>query len=66
MKSHISNNNPMAMMNEFSQRLNQFKSTFNGDPKQKIQEMLNSGQLSQDQFNQYQTMAKQIMQFMPK
>lgn len=65
MKSHI-NNNPMAMMNEFVQRLNQFKSTFKGDPKQKIQEMLNSGQLSQDQFNQFQTMAKQVMQFMPK
>lgn len=59
-------NNPMAVMNEFIQRLNQFKNTFKGDPKQKIQEMLNSGQLSQDQFNQLQAMAKQIMPFMPK
>lgn len=65
MNSHI-NNNPMAMMNEFVQRLNQFKNTFKGDPKQKIQEMLNSGQLSQDQFNQLQAMAKQVMQFVPK
>lgn len=59
-------NNPMAMMNEFIQRLNQFRNAFKGDPKQKVQEMLNSGQLSQEQLNYAQSMAKQIMPFMPK
>ena len=57
------NNNPMMqMMNSF----NQFKSAFQGDPKQKVQELLNSGQMSQQQYNQLQTMAKQFMNMMPK
>lgn len=47
-------NNPMQLMQEF----NKFKSTFQGDPKQKVQEMLNSGQMSQEQFNQLSTMAQ--------
>lgn len=51
-------NNPMAMMNELIRRFNQFKSTFQGDPKQKIQEMLNSGQLSQSQLNSAMQMAQ--------
>lgn len=57
------NNNPMGvMMNSF----NQFRNAFTGDPKQKVQELLNSGQMSQDQYNQLQGMAKQFMQMMGK
>lgn len=41
-------NNPMA---QTIQRFNQFKQQFQGDPQQKIQQMLNSGQITQEQYN---------------
>lgn len=47
-------NNMAQVINQF----NQFKSTFQGDPQQKVQELLNSGQMSQDQFNQLSNMAQ--------
>ena len=42
------------------QQFNQFRSTFKGDPRQKVQELLNSGQMTQDQFNQLSNMAEQF------
>lgn len=56
------NNNFMNMMNQF----NQFRRNFQGNPKQKVQELLNSGQMSQNQYNQLQAMAKNFMDMMPK
>lgn len=56
------NNQMMQMMNSF----NQFKNAFQGDPKQKVQELLNSGAMSQSQYNQLQGMAKQFMSMMGK
>lgn len=53
----LSNNLPMP---NFLQQFNQFKSIFKGDPKQQVQNMLNSGQMSQSQFNQLSQMATQI------
>lgn len=47
-------NNFGNMMNQF----NQFRSTFQGDPQQRVQELLNSGQMSQQQFNQLSNMAQ--------
>lgn len=35
-----------------------FKNSFKGDPRQTVQELLNSGKMSQEQFNQLQEMAK--------
>lgn len=40
------------------QQFSEFASTFQGDPKQKVMELLNSGQMSQQQFNQLSQMAK--------
>lgn len=54
--------NFMNMMNQF----NQFKKKFTGDPKQYVQSMLNSGQMTQDQFNQLQAMATQFQKMMSK
>lgn len=34
------------------QQFNEFQKTFQGDPKAKVQELLNSGQMSQAQFNE--------------
>lgn len=44
------------LMNQF----NQFRQSFSGDPKQQVQNMLNSGQMSQAQFNRLAQMANQI------
>lgn len=53
--------NPMAnMMQEFQK----FKQNFQGDPKAQVQQMLSSGQISQEQFNKASQMANQLMKFM--
>ena len=53
---NLSGNNMMNLMMQW----NQFKSTFRGDPKQQVQQMLNSGQMSQEQFNKIAQMANQL------
>lgn len=40
--------------------------TFNGNPKEEVERLLNSGQMSQDQFNRFAQMANQIRAMMPK
>lgn len=42
------------------QQFNQFRQTFAGDPRQKVQELLNSGQMSQAQYNQLAGMATEL------
>ena len=57
----------MQTNNEIMQFINdvkQMQSTFNGDPKEEVQKMLNSGKLSQAQFNQFAQIANQLMPFM--
>jgi hypothetical protein len=39
--------------NPMMQKLMEFKKTFNGNPQQMIQQMLNSGRINQAQLNQY-------------
>ena len=50
--------NPMAQLVQDARRL---KQTFNGNPKQAVQNLLSSGQMSQDQFNQYAQIAQQVI-----
>lgn len=52
--------NPLGNMMDFMKQFNQFKSNFKGDPKQQVQQLLESGQMSQEQFNQFSEMAKQF------
>ena len=54
------NNGFFNMINQF----NQFKKNFNGDPRQQIQQLLDSGQMSQQQFNQLSQMATQFQNMM--
>ena len=42
------------------QQFMQFAQTFQGDPRAKIQQMLNSGQVSQSNYNQAVQMAQQF------
>lgn len=46
--------------NPMIQRLMEFKKTFTGNPQQMIQQMLNSGKLTQSQFNQYAQRTNEI------
>lgn len=42
------------------QRFMQFRQQFQGDPRQQVQQLLNSGRISQDQYNQAVQMANQL------
>lgn len=43
----MNHNNLQNIMSNFKH----FKSMFNGDPQQQVQQLLNSGKVSQDQYN---------------
>lgn len=51
---------PFGNMQDMMTRLNQFRQSFQGDPKQQVQQLLNSGKMSQNQYNQLSQMATQI------
>ena len=50
----------MNNMNDLMQQFLQFRKNFKGDPREQVQQMLNSGQVSQEQYNQAVQMANQI------
>ncbi|MBR6051137.1 MAG: hypothetical protein IKP68_08050 [Clostridia bacterium] len=51
---------PMANMQGMIQRFRQFAQGFRGNPQQQVQNLLNSGQMSQDQYNRLRQMAQQF------
>lgn len=55
--------NMPPMFNMIS-KFNQFKNSFQGDARQEVQNLLNSGRMSQQQFNQLQSMAQQFSQLL--
>ncbi len=57
---------PFNNMQNFVQKLNNFRQTFQGDPRQQVQQLLNSGQMSQQQYNQLSQMATQIQNMLNK
>jgi len=56
-------NNPINPQN-IMQRFQQFQRMFTGDPRQQIQQMLNSGKISQQQYNNAVQMAQQFQRMM--
>lgn len=46
------------------QRFQQFQQMFKGDPKQQVQQLLQSGRVTQRQYDQAVQMAKQFQQMM--
>lgn len=62
--------NPLySMMNQPSgilQRFQQFRQMFKGDPQQQVQQMLNSGRVSQEQYNRAVQMAQQLSRMIGK
>lgn len=55
-----SKNNPYSGM---IGQIKEFSKTIQGDPKDIVQELLNSGKMTQQQFNEYSQMAQQILPF---
>ena len=52
------------MMNPIMQRFRQFQQMFRGDPRQQVQQLLNSGKVSQGQYNHAVQMAQQLQRMM--
>jgi hypothetical protein len=46
------NPNPMGKMGDFINQFNQFRSTFSGNPEVQVKQLIQSGRMSQEQFNQ--------------
>ena len=49
-------NSPFQLIQQFQQ----FKQNFKGDPRQQVQDLLNSGKMSQEQLDQCTSMARQL------
>ena len=54
-------NNPFEQL---AQQAREFQKQFNGSPRQEVERLLQTGQMSQSQFNQYSQIAQQVAQFM--
>lgn len=50
--------------NNIFQQFQQFQQNFHGDPKQQVQQLLNSGRISQEQYNAAVQKAQQLGQLM--
>lgn len=55
---------PFSNVQNLVGQLNQFRNGLQGDPKQQVQELLNSGRMSQSQYNQLSQMATQIQKML--
>jgi len=55
---------PMGNIQQLMQQFNQFKQSFQGNPQQQIQQLLNSGKISQQAYNNAYQMAQQFQRLM--
>lgn len=55
-------NNPKNFLNLIPQ-LNAFKDNFQGDPKQKVMQLLQEGKMTKEQFEYFSQMANQFRSF---
>lgn len=51
---------PVGQRGDFVTQFNNFRSMFNGNPEARVKQLLQSGQMSQEQFNQFAQMANQL------
>jgi hypothetical protein len=52
--------NQLNQNNNIISQFNQFRQNFQGDPQQAVQNLLNSGRVSQEQYNQAVNKANQL------
>lgn len=50
--------------NNVLQQFNQFRNSFRGDPKAQVQQLLNSGRITQEQYNQAVKMAQNLQRML--
>ena len=55
--------NPLGQMSNLINQFNNFRSTFMGNPETQVKQLLQSGRMSQEQFQQLAQMANQLQRF---
>lgn len=58
------NNGPFGNFQNMMNQFQQFRNSFRGDPKAQVQELLRSGKMTQQQFNQLSQLAQQFQTFL--
>lgn len=58
----MANSNLTGLMQQF----NRFRENFQGDPQQMVQQLLQSGRMSQADYNRYNQMAQQFMKLLQR
>lgn len=64
--TQFSNQPPNNGVMQIMAQAQDLQKTFEGNPREEVERLLNSGQMSQDQFNKFAQMANQIRAMMPK
>ena len=62
--AQLNGHNVSGGMGNMMQRFQQFQQMFRGDPRQQVQQLLNSGKVSQQQYNNAVQMAQQMQRMM--
>jgi hypothetical protein len=60
----IPNMNMAGQFHQMLQQFQQFRQSFQGDPKAEVEKLLQSGKMSQQQLNQLQQMARMFQSMM--
>lgn len=63
---NFQNGGPFGNFSNMMAQFEQFKAQFQGNPQERVQQLLNSGQMTQAQFNQLSEMAKQFQNSMKR
>lgn len=57
-------NSPFGNIQNMLTQFQQFRNGFRGDPRQEVQNLLNSGKMTQQQFNQLSQLANSFQRFL--
>ena len=55
--------NPLNQIQNFLTQFNQYRATFQGNPEAQVKQFLQSGRMSQEQFNQFAQTATMLRKF---
>ena len=65
-QNNSNNNNYLQNTQNLVSQFNEFKNTLQGNPQQMVQQLLRSGRMSQQDYNNYYQMANEFMKILPK